>query len=141
MYIEWPIDTASGEINWWLGNTQGLCIVYTAIVCWYFHTYYTGKIFGRQRYNGVRVIMESQCIKTDTVPRTFWIVLTQRNAGWKTWNNDYQGLLAAWRNFFINLTSVKITSSETFSLILFINKVSVVIAISKTFKFVNRSQY
>ena len=27
-------------------------------------------------------------------PRTFWIVLTQRNAGWKTWNNDYQRLLA-----------------------------------------------
>jgi len=22
------------------------CIVYNAIVCWYFHTYYIGKIFG-----------------------------------------------------------------------------------------------
>jgi len=27
LYIEWPIDTASGKINWcqtWLGNTQGV---------------------------------------------------------------------------------------------------------------------
>ena len=38
-------------------------------------------------------------------------------------------------------TSVIITSSETFSLILLINKVSVVIVISKTFKFEKRSQY
>ena len=39
------------------------------------------------------------------------------------------------------LNSVMITSSETFSLILLINKVSVVIVISKTFKFEKRSQY
>ena len=38
-------------------------------------------------------------------------------------------------------TSVILTSSETFSLILLINKVSVVIVISKTFKFEKRSQY
>jgi len=56
------IDTASGEINWCqarLGNTQGVRIVYTAIVCWHFHTYCTGKIFGSHgwpRYNGVCVI-------------------------------------------------------------------------------------
>jgi len=23
-----------------------VCIVYTAIICWHFHTHYTGKIFG-----------------------------------------------------------------------------------------------
>jgi len=39
----------------------------------------------------------------------------------------------------MNLTSVIKTSSETFSLILLINKVSVVIVISKTFKFEKRS--
>jgi len=41
----------------------------------------------------------------------------------------------------MNLTSVIITSSETFSLTLLISKVSVVIVISKTFKFEKRSQY
>jgi len=41
----------------------------------------------------------------------------------------------------MNLTSVIITSSETFSLILLISKVSVVIVISKTFKFEKRSQF
>ena len=30
------------------------------------------------------------CTKPVTVAQTFWIVLTQRNAGWKTWNNDHQ---------------------------------------------------
>jgi len=43
--------------------------------------------------------------------------------------------------FFMNLTSVIITSSETFSLLLFIKEVSVVIVISKTFKFEKRSQH
>ena len=41
----------------------------------------------------------------------------------------------------MNLTSVIITSSETFSLTLLISKVSVVIVIYKTFKFGKRSQY
>ena len=31
---------------------------------------------------------------TCTKPDTFWSVLTQRNAGWKNWNNDHQKLLA-----------------------------------------------
>ena len=40
----------------------------------------------------------------------------------------------------MNLTVI-ITSSKTFFLIVLINKVSVVIVISKTFKFEKRSQY
>ena len=54
IYIEWPVDTASGKINWyqtWLGKyTRSTiltaCIVYTAIDFWYLHKQYTGKIFG-----------------------------------------------------------------------------------------------
>ena len=45
------------------------------------------------------------------------------------------------KNFFMNLTSVIITSSETFSLILFIKEVYDIIVISKTFKFEKRWQY
>ena len=73
------------------------------------------------------------CTKPDTVPRTFWIVITAERR-MKTWNNDHQRLLAiyiphmidyinifismailtrAWRNVFMKLTSVIITSSAT----------------------------
>ena len=33
------------------------------------------------------------CTKPDTGVRTFWIVLTQRNTGCETWNNDHHALL------------------------------------------------
>ena len=49
---------------------------------------------------------------------------------------------STWRNFFMNLTSVIITSSETFTSILLINEVSVVdVVVSRTLKFEKQLQY
>ena len=77
MYIEWPVDTASREINWcqtWLGNTQGvrfsqLAFCITRSSADIFTHIALEKYLGARRWprnNGVRVIydrviMESQC--------------------------------------------------------------------------------
>ena len=88
-------------------------------------------------------------------PTDFLNCVNTTERGCKTWNNDHHVLykdcisLYDWlykllvnfsflRNFFTYLTSVVITR---FLKILLINKVSVVIVISKTFKFEKRSQY
>ena len=46
------------------------------------------------------------CTTPDTVSQTFWIVLKQQNAGWKTWNNDHQRKLAMYIPLMIDYINI-----------------------------------
>ena len=52
----------------WLGNTIfTACIIYTAIVCWHFHTQYTGTIFGSHAVRNKSILSHPS---TTSMPRT-----------------------------------------------------------------------